>query len=259
MAGPSTSAQPSPLPLSLLFSSLSSLIPSSLSVFLFGNLALASPPVVVVISLPLLPSQILSLSSLLPLFDASQLQPLLFLRRSSRSPSPLLRPRLSLFLSISFSIFLSPPQRISLSISLSFFLLKTKWSKNNRPTGSGPMVACTSHSASEGAEVGRPRFLGCPMTIVSRDRTAMKRHSLTTPTTGSWYQKVHLNLLFKMVPYVSDESARIVSTYFRAKMKILQVDPSQTEPYFEVTISNSYSWKKKCFPPVYNFPMFEVV
>ena len=55
------------------------------------------------------------------------------------------------------------------------------------------------------------------------------------------FQQVHLNLLFKMVPYVPDESVRIVGPLFYVKMKTLQVDPSQMESYFEVTIPNSYS------------------
>ena len=70
--------------------------------------------------------------------------------------------------------------------------------------------------------------------------------------------QVHLNLLIKMIPSVPDESARIVGMVFREKQQTLLVDLSQTEPYFEVMILNSYLWKK-FFLIVYNFPMFEVV
>ena len=53
-------------------------------------------------------------------------------------------------------------------------------------------------------------------------------------------QSIPLNLLVVMVSSIGDESARIVGTYFHAKTKTLQVDPSQKEPYFEVMILNSY-------------------
>ena len=58
---------------------------------------------------------------------------------------------------------------------------------------------------------------------------------------GSWSQHAHLDLLFKMVPSVLDESAQIVDTYFCAKIETLQVDPCPTEPCFDVMIPNSYS------------------
>ena len=42
--------------------------------------------------------------------------------------------------------------------------------------------------------------------------------SLATPATGSECQHTHLNLLFKMVSFVLDESAQIISMYFRTKI-----------------------------------------
>ena len=74
----------------------------------------------------------------------------------------------------------------------------------------------------------------------------------------SWSQQIYLNLLFKMVPSIPNESVRIIGTHFRAKMKTLQVNPSQTEPYIEVTIQ-IHTRDKKLFPTVYSLPMFEVI
>ena len=59
-----------------------------------------------------------------------------------------------------------------------------------------------------------------------------------------WYQTAQHTPLFKMVLFVSDESVRIVGTHFCVEQQTLPIDLSQTEPYFEVTISNSYSWRK---------------
>ena len=57
---------------------------------------------------------------------------------------------------------------------------------------------------------------------------------------GSGSQQFYPNLLFKIVPSVPDESTRFVNTLFHAKIKTLQVDLRQTDPYFEATILNSY-------------------
>ena len=62
-----------------------------------------------------------------------------------------------------------------------------------------------------------------------------------TPTAGSVSQHNHLDLLFKMVPSIPKESSRIIDMHFCVKRQIFQVDLSQREPYFEVTISNLYS------------------
>ena len=64
------------------------------------------------------------------------------------------------------------------------------------------------------------------------------------PTGKSWSQNAHHTPLFKMVPFIPDESAQIIDTHFCAKKKTLQVYPSQTDLYFEVTIPNSHSWWK---------------
>ena len=58
---------------------------------------------------------------------------------------------------------------------------------------------------------------------------------------GSRCKQIYLDLLMKMVPSIPDESARIVDMHFRAKTETLQVDLSQTKPYFEVTTLDSYS------------------
>ena len=46
--------------------------------------------------------------------------------------------------------------------------------------------------------------------------------------------------------------------FYVQKWQILYVDPIQMEPYFDVTISNPYSWKK-ILSKVYNMSMFEVI
>ena len=68
---------------------------------------------------------------------------------------------------------------------------------------------------------------------------------------GSWSQQIYIDLFFKMVPSVPNDSVRIIGTYFRTKIETLQVDPSQMEPYIEVTI-RIHNRDKKCFPTVYS-------
>ena len=61
-----------------------------------------------------------------------------------------------------------------------------------------------------------------------------------------------------MIHLVPNRSALIVNTHFHTKRQSLQVDPSQTEHYFRVTISNSYSWWKIFSNGIYLL-MFEVI
>ena len=56
---------------------------------------------------------------------------------------------------------------------------------------------------------------------------------------GPWCLKVQLNLLFKMVRLVSKESGWRVGTYSH-EIGAFQLDSSQIEPCFDVTIL--YSW-----------------
>ena len=49
-----------------------------------------------------------------------------------------------------------------------------------------------------------------------------------------------------------DESAWIIGTHYYVKIEALQVDLSQGEPYFDVTIPNLHS-QRKWLPTVYNF------
>ena len=60
-----------------------------------------------------------------------------------------------------------------------------------------------------------------------------KRHSLIAPTTSFGLKMIHLNVFFLMVSSIWDETTRISVQID----KTLAVDPSQTEPYFNVTIS----------------------
>ena len=60
-------------------------------------------------------------------------------------------------------------------------------------------------------------------------------------------QSTHFNLLFKIVPSISDESTQIVGTHFRTKIETLQVDPSQNgasfwgnDPEFILVVKNAF-------------------
>ena len=64
-------------------------------------------------------------------------------------------------------------------------------------------------------------------------------------------------LLSKMTPKLSSFVVGKIGTFYRAN-RTLNLDLSQTEPYFEVTIPN-HNRGKKCFPTVYNLTMFELV
>ena len=68
--------------------------------------------------------------------------------------------------------------------------------------------------------------------------------SPATPTAGSGLQATHLNLFFEMVPLFATKVPRSLTRSLVRNDKTLPVDPSQTEPYFEVKISNPYSWRK---------------
>ena len=47
-----------------------------------------------------------------------------------------------------------------------------------------------------------------------------------------------------MVLFIRDENTRSLARFSVQIGKTLIVDPSQTDPYFKVTISNPYSWQK---------------
>ena len=104
------------------------------------------------------------------------------------------------------------------------------------------------HHAQKG-QLGGVQLLGRPITTVGEGGphvgdhggTAADRHPLTIFDGQTGCQQVPLELFLKMVPSVPGESARIVDMHFCVKGQTLLVDPNQMEPYFEVTISNSYS------------------
>ena len=74
----------------------------------------------------------------------------------------------------------------------------------------------------------------------SRVFPELERGSAITFDDGSWHQRAQLVLPFLPVSSVFDKSGQRIGMHFYA-IKTLQLDPSQTEPYFEVTIPNSYS------------------
>ena len=57
-------------------------------------------------------------------------------------------------------------------------------------------------------------------------------------------KQVPLDFIVAMVPFIPDESARLLAHFFVQKRKTLLVDSSQIEPYFGIMISNSYLWQK---------------
>ena len=79
------------------------------------------------------------------------------------------------------------------------------------------------------------------MHVGGRFFTAGEQRPTTTFHSGSGYQLIQLKLSFNKVPSIFYESMWIIGTLFLTKIKILQLNSSQTEPYFELTISNSYS------------------
>ena len=74
---------------------------------------------------------------------------------------------------------------------------------------------------------------------------------------GAGSQIIQLELFFNMVPLVFNENGWSVGTHSRA-IGTLQLDPSQTELYFEVMIPNSYARRKNLFVE-YNLPMFGTI
>ena len=82
------------------------------------------------------------------------------------------------------------------------------------------------------------------VTWEGREPTSLIRRSLASLGSQLGCQSTLLNLLVVMVSSVHDEIVWIVGTLFVQNEEILKVDPSQTEPSFEVTILNPYSWGK---------------
>ena len=76
---------------------------------------------------------------------------------------------------------------------------------------------------------------------------------------GSWCQNAHLDFLVKMVPSVLDESAWIVDTHFRAKIRNFVSGSEPNGALFWGYNLEFILMEKTCFPTVYNLPIFEVV
>ena len=153
---------------------------------------------------------------------------------SSLPPCPF--PSLSFFQSLSLLLSSLLPLPLDLSFSLLVKPMALAWSTMT----TAPRDTRTGQPISEAAEVARPQLFSCQL----RPMRGSKHHSPATLTAGSCSQWTHLNLLFKMVSSIFDESVEVVNTHFCVKTKTLQVDLSQTKLYFEVTIPNSYSWWK---------------
>ena len=157
-------------------------------------------------------------------------------------PFPLSRHHLSISLTRNLS--LSPLLSLFLSLRLSFSLLDMhdqaaiwnidsstacmrwqKWFREGRTNRDISMWRGTHSGA-----------------WTSPSGTALLRCPPTTFTVVFGSQQVHLSLLMKMVPSIPNEGVQIVSMHFREKDKTLSVNLSQTEPYFELSISYLYLW-----------------
>ena len=79
------------------------------------------------------------------------------------------------------------------------------------------------------------RWLDSDVRKIDYDFPAFRRHPLANFDCSFLSQSIHLSSLFKMVPSIFDESARIDISM---QSETLQVDPSLTRLYFEVMISN---------------------
>ena len=150
--------------------------------------------------------------------------------------------------SLSASLFPSCPPRLFLAISLSLssFLF-------NGGQARSPLMVVRRSACIGRASQTMPNRLGPAQLEAKRRRwqhvQKPQRDGIQTPSSSQftvilWSYQVHLDLLIKMVSSITDESVRIISTYFCAKIKTLQVNQSQTKTYFEVTMPNSYSWRK---------------
>ena len=109
-------------------------------------------------------------------------------------------------LSLSLSLFVW--QRPSLIKCLWQLIVDTRWSFELRQwwnVGGQLGGGCWAVEEARVTHAAESRFHSVPLPFSSQ------------PTGYSQCQDAQLNLLFKMVPYVHDESARIVSTFFRAK------------------------------------------
>ena len=62
--------------------------------------------------------------------------------------------------------------------------------------------------------------------------------SLATPTTVSGCKIVPRGLFFVIVPLFTTKMPKLLAYFFIQNDETLTVDPSQIEPYFEVTILN---------------------
>ena len=163
-------------------------------------------------------------------------------------PSPVVTViSLSLTRPPSLSLQLLPSFSISLSLLLSLLL------SSMEAKGDPSIWQLVNKHALEELGQRMPKQLGPAQLVAKRccwrlqtTRGRPRRNSGETPFSDHSHRQFivltsSLNSLLKTVPSVSEKCARIIGMYFHTKTKTLQVDSSQTEPYFEVTILNSYS------------------
>ena len=147
-------------------------------------------------------------------------------------------------LSLSLSLSLSPFVSLSSSLSSSFHLPPSTVTRSclnahtNRLELEGAKMASPSSSVARTLVVGR---CGRGQARVKRRIfTASKGRPSIIFKGGSRCLLALLIPLIKMVPSVFNKSAMIISTY-SCVIITLQLDLSQTKPYFEVMILNLYS------------------
>ena len=143
-----------------------------------------------------------------------------------------------------FPFFLLPHGQLPLILLLYFLFPPFQPKASSRKS---PLPAAHCHMRQpDRSPASSSFFVADAPSLLEKEATRRCGETTISPYSGhllrrSWCQSTHLNFLFKMVPYVYDENAQIIGMYFHAKLEILQVDLSQTKPYFKVTIMNSYS------------------
>ena len=163
--------------------------------------------------------------------------PNFFFFKITRSPPLIGYPR-SLFLSpalISLSHLHSWQPPISLLPSSFYYMRRTTKSIRHQNLGG---------QLSSGQLIGLWHVQGC---VVDRPSIEFTGHF----DDGSRSQTTHLSFFFKMIPFISTKSARIVVIYL-VQLETLQVYPSQTKPYkgnnleFLLVTKNAFQWHIIC-------------
>ena len=157
--------------------------------------------------------------------------------------------RSSLFVSHSraFSLFF-PPILLYLSLSLSLLEYGVPRSRNSSELA----ATCVGHTDSDSGKmvysssvaVQTPMFGWWVARGEDRHIPMIDWPSLAVLTTIKGWFMISILSSLQWYPLFTMKVFRSLTRFFVQNDKIFPVDPSQTELYFEVTISNLYSWRK---------------